>query len=175
MVHRLNDDELRAAAATRPGYATYPEYRPGQPERLGKLPAVHRPPAPAPAAAAAVEQQPAALDGSAAAAPKTWYDNTDIWGPEPEPAPTGTAVPVGEPLDARPPTTAAEPPPATLQALPPTHVFDFEPRWIVERPWWRRRWHWAVMAADAGVHHGYAWTQAGARRRTARAARRAVR
>ncbi|QOC89857.1 hypothetical protein [Micromonospora craniellae] len=36
----LTDAELRIAAARRPGYATYPQYRPGQPERLGRLPRV---------------------------------------------------------------------------------------------------------------------------------------
>lgn len=43
MGERLTDAELRAAAARRPGYATYPQYRPGQPERLGQLPAVTAP------------------------------------------------------------------------------------------------------------------------------------
>ncbi|MFI6161709.1 hypothetical protein ACIA59_17400 [Micromonospora haikouensis] len=49
MSNHLTDEQLRAAALSRPGYATYPQYRPGQPERLGQLPPVN-PPAP-PAAA----------------------------------------------------------------------------------------------------------------------------
>jgi hypothetical protein len=36
----LTDDELRAAARRRPGYATYPQYRPSSRERLGRLPGV---------------------------------------------------------------------------------------------------------------------------------------
>ncbi|SCL43202.1 hypothetical protein GA0074692_6762 [Micromonospora pallida] len=65
--HRqLTDEQLSQAAASRPGYATYPEYQPDQPERLAwhwrddiKPPVdVHRAPAapaaPAPSTAAGV-------------------------------------------------------------------------------------------------------------------------
>lgn len=37
MRDRLTDEELRRAAASRPGYATYPQYRTGQVERLASF------------------------------------------------------------------------------------------------------------------------------------------
>ncbi|MEV0805752.1 hypothetical protein [Micromonospora sp. NPDC050200] len=164
MGDRLTDAELRAAAAARPGYATYPEYRPGQPERLGRLPAVPaRPTALFTARSTSLSEDEArALKDSFVAAAKLW--NATL------PAPPAAA------LDARPPLPAqpAEPEAVTLAALPETHVYDFQPRLIKARPWWRRRWHWGVIAAAARTRHGYAWTEAGARRRTAREVRRAA-
>lgn len=129
MNRRLTDAELRAAAARRPGYATYPEYRPGQRERLGQLPAVGLVPA------------------------------------RPASAP---------PVVIRPPVP--EPPAAvTLAALPSVAVFDFQPRRIDARPWWRPRWHWGVIAAGGRMDYGYSWTEGGASWCTARAARRVAR
>lgn len=133
----LTDVELRAAAAGRPGYATYPQYRPGQAERLGRLPAVARP-------------SSAVADRAGPPPVRTW-------------------------LDARLPLPAATPTIVTLLELPQARVFDFQPRRIEARPWWLRRWHWGVLTAAGGKQFGYAWTEAGARRRTARAARRAAR
>lgn len=127
----LTDTELRAAAASRPGYATHPQYRP-QAERLGRLPSVARvrPAVPAPAPA------PVQLDGR-------------------------------QPVAAEPDEITV----AQLAALPVGRVFDFAPRLLPGRPWWRRRWTWAVMSAAGGVSWGYAWTYRGARWRTARAVR----
>ncbi|WP_435585794.1 hypothetical protein [Micromonospora aurantiaca (nom. illeg.)] len=179
MGERLTDDEWRAAAASRPGYATYPDYRPGQPERLGRLPSLQPPP---PACSHGyvthVNRDGVTVhpDGLLCRNPRPWRSSTTAPAVE-QPAPVAhpAAERAGEVLDARPPTTDTEPPPATLAELPPAPVFDFQPRWTVERRWWQRRWHWCVIAADNGVHHGYAWTAGGARRRTARVARRAAR
>ncbi|MDG4756302.1 hypothetical protein [Micromonospora sp. WMMD710] len=136
----LNDAELRVAAARRPGYATYPQYRPGQAERLGRLPAAVRPAVPVVADRA-------------------------------EPAN------VRHPLDGRRPLPTSSQTTVTLllESLPPARIYDFVPRLIEARPWWQPRWHWGVLAADGRKQLGYAWTQGGARRRTARAARRAAR
>ncbi|WP_319460066.1 hypothetical protein [Micromonospora sp. RTP1Z1] len=167
----LTDAELRAAAALRPGYATYPEYRPGQPERLGLLPAVdgsRRGSTVALGFTAAPEVPAAPAPGIVVLAARLGVEHcAHVAATELKRA--------QEVLDARPPVPAAEPVAVTLVALPESPVFDFQPCLISERPWWRRRWHWAVMAVGARTYHGYAWTEAGARRRTARAARRAAR
>ncbi|MEU0081396.1 hypothetical protein ABZY58_26140 [Micromonospora tulbaghiae] len=178
MVHRLNDDELRAAAASRPGYATYPDFRPGQVERLGRLPSLHRAPACSHGYSTHVDRAGVTVhpDGLQCTNPRPW--RSSLTDPAVENAAQVARAAIehtGEVLDARPPTTDTPPPPATLTALPPAPVFDFQPRLAIERQWWQRRWHWGVIAADGGVYHGYAWTEAGARRRTARAARRAAR
>ncbi|MEU5938654.1 hypothetical protein ABZ807_05600 [Micromonospora sp. NPDC047548] len=161
----LTDAQLRAAAARRPGYATYPEYRPGQPERLGCLPAVPARPAALLTARSTslIEDEARALEGSRVAAGQLWSATL--------------SMPPADGLDARPPLPAqpAEPEAVTLAALPEVRVFDFQPRRIDARPWWRRRWHWGVLAAGAQTRHGYAWTETGARRRTTRAVRRAER
>ncbi|MFI6332940.1 hypothetical protein ACIBBG_32115 [Micromonospora chersina] len=180
MGDRLTDDELRAAAARRPGYATYPEYRPGQPERLGQLPAVPAPPVPvSPIRLLPFPGPPLPTEWSRALA-AALRDGA----PRPEMLPAGLSVEAQTarpsaaappaPLDARParPTPAQPAPDAPLADLPESAVYDFQPVRISARPWWLPRWHWAVMYAGARVRHGYAWTEAGARRRTARAARR---
>ncbi|MEU4592904.1 hypothetical protein [Micromonospora aurantiaca (nom. illeg.)] len=178
MGERLTDDEWRAAAASRPGYATYPDYRPGQPERLGRLPSLRPlPPACSHGYVTHVNRDGVTVhpDGLLCRNPRPWRSSTTAAAVE-QPAPVArpAAGHAREVLDARPPTTAAVPPPATLAELPPAPVFDFQPRLAIERKWWQRRWHWGVMAAG-GVRHGYAWTEGGARRRTARVARRAAR
>lgn len=148
MTHRLNDDELRDAAAGRPGYATYPEYRPSSRERLAPLrirptDATGHPVPVRRTAAAPVPAEPSP-------ASRTW-------------------------LDARLPLTPTPPPAVLLLASLPPRLFDFQPRRTDARPWWRPRWHWGVLTAAGQTRHGYAWTEAGAARRTARAARRAAR
>ncbi|WFF07228.1 hypothetical protein O7622_01105 [Micromonospora sp. WMMD1076] len=176
MTHRLSDDEWRAAAASRPGYATYPDYRPGKPERLGELPSLLPPP---PACSHGyvthVSRGGATVhpDGVQCRNPRPWRSTiTEPTAEHPAPVALPQVQPSGGALDARPPTVDTEPPPATLAALPPTRVFDFQPHRLAHRRWWQPRWHWCVIAADNGVHHGYAWTEAGARRRTARRAAR---
>lgn len=174
----LTDDELRAAAARRPGYATYPEYRPGQPERLGRLPAVPARPAAVVRISTRVtaDEVDRIKDGFRAAARRAPVMlppglAMEIRPARPVPAPPPAA------LDARParPTPTQPTPDARVADLPESPVFDFQPVRISERSWWRPRWHWAVMATGARVRHGYAWTEAGARRRTARVARKAAR
>lgn len=168
----LTDAELRAAAATRPGYATYPQYRPGRQERLAQVPL-------------RVEVDPTrntidagTIDAGAAAPMRPGHVAGDMWSSPCRQRPVGSTPAAAEPappaLDARPPAPAAAPVVATLAELPETRVFDFQPRHIA-RPWWRRRWHWGVMFAGAKTRHGYAWTEAGARRRTVREVRRADR
>ncbi|MFI2650181.1 hypothetical protein [Micromonospora fulviviridis] len=176
MGKRLTDDELSAAAASRPGYATYPEYRPGQPERLGRLPAVP----PRPAALIRLPQRVTADEvdrikdafRSAAHRPAVVLPP----GPAIEIRPARAEPAALAALDARParPTPVQPAPDAPLAAEPESPVFDFQPVRISEREWWRPRWHWAVMYTGARVRHGYAWTEAGARRRTRRAARKAA-
>ncbi|MBM7083625.1 MULTISPECIES: hypothetical protein [Micromonospora] len=128
----LTDEQLRRAAAGRPGYATYPEYAPGGPERLGQLPRI---------TARRAGRPPAAAPFSAV---------------------TGPAEPVR--------SACPEPAPADARVL-----YGFPPCLIEDRPWWRRRWHWAVMVTGGRLRQGYAWTRAGARRRTARMMRQAPR
>lgn len=145
---RLTDDELRAAAARRPGYATYPQYRPGQSEQLGRL---------------RLGQPPASLITTTRALS------------EPEAAQVKQAIVAklnaGVGLAVLPPAPVT----VTLESLPAARVFDFQPRLITARPWWRRRWHWGVLAAGGRMEYGYAWTETGARWRTSRATRRAAR
>lgn len=201
MPDRLNDAQLRAAAALRPGYATYPQYAPTGPERLGRLPGLYRGPACSHGYTVYRGKHP---NGRPCDEPRTEYvdDATghDIWAVTP-PAAAETAPPV---LDACPPAPAPPQPDyllrmdrslsdedaaalkarlldeaagrgVTLAVLPPSPVFEFQPRLIIARPWWRRRWHWAVMSAGARMRYGYAWTEGGAALRTAREARRAAR
>jgi len=164
----LTDAELRAAAASRPGYATYPQYRPGQPERLA--PYWRGEPAPSPAVPVPT------------AAPR-WYDHADIWGPETEPAAAATSQPdfilraarelsedEAEQIKRSFEEKVAEHG-LRLAVLPPSPVFEFSPQRSPGRPWWRRRWNWAVMSGDGRSWWGYCWTLTGARRRTARARR----
>ncbi|MFG3418721.1 hypothetical protein [Micromonospora sp. NPDC048063] len=138
----LTDDELRAAAATRPGYATYPQYRP-QPERLGQLPAVDRD----------LLLSTVRIAGVPALLPPV---------PEHCYPPDAVDLPEAKPDES-----------LRLVELPPSPVFEFQPHRSPGRPWWRPRWSWAVMPAKGPTTWGYCWTEAGARRRTARAARRA--
>ncbi|MFG2054792.1 hypothetical protein ACGFI9_12245 [Micromonospora sp. NPDC048930] len=216
MGDRLTDAELRAAAARRPGYATYPEYRPGQPERLapywrGEPAGQHAgaaPDSPAPACCDmhnANCEPPADLccNGCteaghpdhptgvpcvlpAVAAPPRWYSHADIWGPETEPAAAADPQPnlilraarelsedEAEQIKRSFEVKTAEQG-LRLAVLPPSPVFEFSPQRSPGRPWWRRRWNWAVMSGDGGSWWGYCWTLAGARRRTRRAARRAA-
>lgn len=140
----LNDDELRAAAATRPGYATYPQYRPGQTERL------------------APHWRDRDRDREA------WAEADTV--PLP-PAPEGFYPPEAVPLPVEPAKTSAD----TLAELTQAPVFEFAPRLCPVRPWWRPRWGWTVMASAGRSWWGYCWTESGARRRTARVARRAAR
>ncbi|WP_030488177.1 hypothetical protein [Micromonospora chokoriensis] len=127
----LTEKQWRAAAAGRPGYATYPQYRPSSQERLAPL-----------------RIRP--TDGS------------------------GHPVVVGRPLA---PPVSAEPiaarVPVPLAELPPTRIYEFPLEYAKHRPRWRRRWMWAVMPATGHTAWGYCWTESGARRRTARAARKA--
>ncbi|MFG1898676.1 hypothetical protein ACGFIP_32180 [Micromonospora zamorensis] len=137
MSDRLTDVEMRSAAARRPGYATYPQYRPSQPERLAPLrwPAADR---------------DALVDAMRAAGATTETPPTQI-------------------------ITAADPDPEPLAELEPEPIFEFVPMRMTDLRWWRPRWSWAVMPANGATEWGYCWTLAGARRRTARAARRAAR
>lgn len=179
MPDRLTDTELRAAAARRPGYATYPEYAPGCPERLGRLPAV--------APASAPPARPVRREADMWSSPCRQWPVGPTPAPEPvRPAPTSDPEPTdavaiqfdkrisAEDAEAFKAAFLAASPGMTLVELPPSPVFDFQPRRIA-RPWWRRRWHWGVIAAGAKARHGYAWTEAGARRRTDREVRRAER
>lgn len=119
---KLTTAQLRAAAAGRPGYATYPEYQTGQPERLA------------------------------------WDCRDDL----------------KPPVDAHretPPVPAGTPSADVDQATPrPGPLVDrvvMRPVRVPDRPWWRPCWHWLVWTRT-GLHTGYTWTEAGARRRTAR-------
>ncbi|MEV4270580.1 MULTISPECIES: hypothetical protein [Micromonospora] len=181
MTERLTDDEWRAVAASRPGYATYPVGRPCQPERLGQLPPLRRLLPVCKHGYVALVNRNAVIvhpDGVQCHNPRPWRSTSTSTEPaaeQPAPAALPAVERVAAVLDGRPPATDTEPPPATLAALPPAPVFDFQPHRLAHRRWWQPRWHWAVIAADNGVRHGYAWTEAGARRRTARVARRAAR
>ncbi len=81
MTTYLTDEELRIAAASRPGYATYPQYR-RQPERLAPY-LRGQPPAP-----------PAVPVPTAA---PRWYDHADIWGPQDQPAAAAAPEPTTAP------------------------------------------------------------------------------
>ncbi|PZG04853.1 hypothetical protein C1I95_33035, partial [Micromonospora craterilacus] len=67
-------------------------------------------------------------------------------------------------------------PPAPAPAPASRKAAALQPQRDTGRPWWRRRWNWAVLASSPGyVTMGHCWTESGARRRADRHVRRAAR